>query len=90
MNKDENYFLPAKTAIILLLLTALNIFLATLERVMHKQAVILVICSIQAYIVLNWFMHLKFENKYLKYTVFGILLLFVVVIIITFLDYKFR
>jgi cytochrome c oxidase subunit 4 len=90
MSKEENYPMYARTAIILLILTALNIFLASLERVSNKQVVILLICSLQAYIVLNWFMHLKFDNKFLKYLVLGIFIFFFVIIVITFLDYKFR
>jgi cytochrome c oxidase subunit 4 len=48
------------------------------------------IATVQAAIALNWFMHLKWDNKLIRALVIGLFLLYAVVIVITFLDYEFR
>lgn len=80
----------AKTLIALLLLTALNIFIATISHAKWVAGFIILIAVIQAGIALTWFMHLKWDTRFMRILVAGVFILFAVVIIITFLDYKFR
>jgi cytochrome c oxidase subunit 4 len=41
-------------------------------------------------LVLTWFMHLKFDQPFLRFMVGFVVLVFFAVIFITFLDYYFR
>ena len=50
----------------------------------------LVIACIKVFIVITQFMHLKFENLFLRLAVTGVFVLFALVVIITFIDYYFR
>jgi cytochrome c oxidase subunit IV len=53
-------------------------------------AMALTLASIKTFIVLTYFMHLKFENLILRLMVGGVFLLFAIIIVITFIDYYFR
>jgi cytochrome c oxidase subunit 4 len=50
----------------------------------------LVFATIKSVLVLSWFMHLKFDQPFLRFMVVFVLLVFLAVIFITFLDYFFR
>ena len=80
----------ARTVVVLLLLTALNIIVANLKLASFAPAIIMVISSIQAFIALSWLMHLKFDSRLFRFLVFGVFFLFFIVIVILFLDYKLR
>lgn len=84
---NSTYF---KVATVLLLLTALNITLATLSHAKWVAALIFLIAISQAWIALTWFMHLKWDSRLLRVLVFGVFLFYLVILAITFLDYKFR
>jgi cytochrome c oxidase subunit IV len=94
MNNDKlhiaGYGMYVKTLIVLLILTALNITLATLSHGSWTAGIILLIASVQAGITLTWFMHLRWDNRLFRIMVMGVFTLYVIVIIITFLDYNFR
>jgi caa(3)-type oxidase subunit IV len=53
-------------------------------------AVALIIACVKVATVLINFMHLKFENLFLKLLVTGVFVMFTLVIILTFVDYYFR
>jgi cytochrome c oxidase subunit IV len=93
--KDEHshiasYRMYAKTLIILLFLTALNIILAILKPVDWTNGIILLIASVQAGIALTWFMHVKWDSRLIRTLVIGVFILYAAIVIITFLDYNFR
>jgi cytochrome c oxidase subunit IV len=94
MSEEKNhiteYATYAKVYIALLFLTALNITIATYSHSAWVAGFIIFIATIQAAIALNWFMHLKWDNKLLRMLVIFLFLLYIVVILITFLDYSFR
>jgi cytochrome c oxidase subunit 4 len=50
----------------------------------------LIFSTIKSVLVLTWFMHLKFDEPFLRIMVGFVALLFIAVILITFLDYFFR
>jgi cytochrome c oxidase subunit 4 len=85
-----HYSTYAKVLVVLLLLTALNILIGTIFHGSWIAGIIVLISTIQAAITLTWFMHLKWEETFLRIFVAAAFLLFAVVIILTFFDYKFR
>jgi cytochrome c oxidase subunit 4 len=53
-------------------------------------AAALLFAVIKTYLVLIYFMHLKYDKPYIGIMVGAVFLLFIVVIVITFLDYLYR
>jgi cytochrome c oxidase subunit IV len=94
MSEEKNhiteYTTYVKVYIALLFLTALNITIATYSHSAWVAGFIVLIATIQAAIALNWFMHLQWDNKLIRSLVIFLFLLYIVVILITFLDYSFR
>jgi cytochrome c oxidase subunit 4 len=89
-NHITSYTTDAKTLVALLTLTVVNILIATYKPVSWTSGLVVFVAAIQAIIALYWFMHLKFDNILLRLLVIFVFLLYAVVIIITFFDYKFR
>jgi cytochrome c oxidase subunit IV len=86
----QSYNQIATVLLVLLCLTGLTIWVAGLHLGAISVGVALLIASIKGTTVLLYFMHLKFEQLYMKIFVAGVFLLFALVIIVTFLDYLFR
>jgi caa(3)-type oxidase subunit IV len=86
----KSYEMYVKTVIILLVLAALNIIIATIGPVAFKPVIIMLITCVQAFIALAWLMHLKFDNILFRSLVIGVFVLFFVTIVILFLDYNLR
>ncbi|MCU0460347.1 MAG: cytochrome C oxidase subunit IV family protein [Bacteroidales bacterium] len=76
--------------VILLVLTTISVLVTGIHLGPVTVAVALLIASVKVAIVITQFMHLKFENLFLKLAVSGVFTLFTVVILITFIDYFFR
>jgi len=76
--------------VILLTLTTISVLVTGIHLGPVTVAVALVIASIKVAIVITQFMHLRFENLFLKLAVSGVFTLFALVILITFIDYFFR
>lgn len=74
----------------LLALTAISVILTGIHLGAFSVAAALIIASIKVVIVITFFMHMKFENLFLKLMITGVFALFTLVIIITFIDYYFR
>jgi cytochrome c oxidase subunit IV len=87
---SANYFDYLKIGIVLLILTALNIFIAGFAHSEIISGLIIAISVIQATITLIWLMHLDLDSKLMRVFVAGVFILFAVVVIITFFDYSFR
>ena len=93
--KDEKHHLSTYTSliivlVILLVLTTISVLVTGIHLGPVTVAVALLIASVKVAIVITQFMHLKFENLFLKLAVSGVFALFAVVILITFIDYCFR
>ncbi|MEZ4997707.1 MAG: cytochrome C oxidase subunit IV family protein [Bacteroidales bacterium] len=93
--KDEKHHLSTYTSliivlVILLVLTTISVLVTGIHLGPVTVAVALLIASVKVAIVITQFMHLKFENLFLKLAVSGVFALFAVVILITFIDYYFR
>jgi cytochrome c oxidase subunit IV len=94
MNNDEKHISSYQSLtvvlVILLFLTAISVLVTGFHLGALTVAVALLIASVKVFIVLTQFMHLKFENRFLRLAVTGVFALFAVVTIITFIDYYFR
>jgi len=91
-NKLQNadYTGYVKISILLLVLTALNIFIASLGHSGFISGLIVAVAVIQGAVALIWFMHLDLDSKLMRFFVAGVFLLFIIVIVLTFFDYSFR
>jgi caa(3)-type oxidase subunit IV len=86
----ESYFDFVKIGIILLLITALNILVASFAHSSLISAIIIGLSAIQATVTLIWLMHLNHESKMIRVFVSVVFFIYVIVIIFTFFDYSFR
>ena len=95
MSQDSNHHIVkynfyVKILAVLLVLTLLTVAVTSVELGPLTVAVALLIASIKGTLVLLYFMHLKFDRRLYIIMVGGVIFLFAVVMIITFLDYYFR
>lgn len=94
MEGSENHIIGFKTYLAvltgLLILTGLSVAITEIELGALSVAAALLFAFVKSGLVLTYFMHLKFSKRI--YALFFILvfLVFMAVIIITFLDYIFR
>jgi cytochrome c oxidase subunit 4 len=86
----SSYSSLAYVLIALLLLTFISVGVTTFHLGAFTVAVALLIACVKVAIVVTWFMHMKFESRFLKFMISGVFLLFALVVIITFIDYYFR
>ncbi len=93
MEQEQNHITAYKTYlkvwVVLLILIAFN-FTIAMQQGAWVNPVIILIAALQGCIALIWFMHLKYETGFLRSIVFGVIGFLVMVILITFIDYKFR
>lgn len=75
---------------ILLFLTTISVLVTGFHLGAFTVAMALIIASVKVFIVLTQFMHLRFENRFLRLAVIGVFVLFALVTIGTFIDYFFR
>ncbi|MFN3555876.1 MAG: cytochrome C oxidase subunit IV family protein [Bacteroidales bacterium] len=86
----SSYKSHAFVLLALLVLTAASVAVTSLEMGPFNTAVAMIIAGCKAAIVLIWFMHLKFDNK--LYAIFTtlVLVIFLLVLYVTFFDYSYR
>lgn len=94
MSEEKHHIVPYRLyAIILLVLLALtlaSIGITEIELGKFTVAGALLFAVVKSYLVLTYFMHLKYDKPYIKIMVIFVFAIFVVVIVITFLDYLYR
>lgn len=94
MKDEKHHIVTYKTYILVLLgllvLTFLSVAITQIELAEYTVAGALLLASIKTFLVLTYFMHLKFDKPYVRIMVAFVFAVFLVVIIITFLDYHFR
>jgi cytochrome c oxidase subunit IV len=86
----SSYSQLTRVLILLLALTFLTVAITSIHLGPLTVAVALIIASVKVFLVLIFFMHLKYESLFLKLMVSGVFLLFALVIITTFIDYLTR
>ncbi len=94
MTQEEPHIVPYKTYIYILLallvLTGISVAVTSIELGALTVTVALFLASVKSFLVLSYFMHLKFDNKIFAIMLIGILAIIIIVILITFLDYYYR
>lgn len=85
-----SYRTLAIVLVFLLLLTTLTINVTSFNLKLWNVVLALLIAGFKGYLVMTYFMHLKYENRVIRLFVFVVLMLFVVIFAITFIDYLYR
>jgi len=80
----------ATVLVILLGLTFVTIEITSFDLKAWNVALALLVACLKGYLVLSYFMHLKYENTLIKILVAMVIVLFALIIIITYIDYLFR
>jgi len=91
VENEKNHIIPYKTFLIILAvlitLTVISVTLTQISLGTLTVAIALLIASVKSAYVLLYFMHLKFESRFISFATLGVILLLAVVIILTLLDY---
>lgn len=94
MSEEKHHVVPYRVYLLVLIalvaLTFSSIWITSIELGEFTVAGALILASIKSYLVLIYFMHLKYDKKYIGAMVGFVFAIFLVVIIITFLDYLYR
>lgn len=94
MENVKHHVVPYRTyvfiLIALLVCTFLSIAITGIELGEFTVAGALILASVKSFLVLTYFMHLKFDKPYIRIMVAFVFVIFIAVIVITFFDYLFR
>jgi cytochrome c oxidase subunit 4 len=94
MNVIESHVTSYKTLgivlILLMLLTTITINVTSFNLKLWNVAIALMIAGVKGYLVLTYFMHLKYENRIIRAFVIVVFMLFIAIFAITFIDYLYR
>lgn len=71
----------------LLIFTLITIEIAQFDFQALTVVIALLVASIKTYLVGTYFMHLKFENRFMQAMVIGVAVIFIAVLIFLFTDY---
>ncbi|MBK8981915.1 MAG: cytochrome C oxidase subunit IV family protein [Ignavibacteria bacterium] len=74
----------------LIALTSITVSISGINLGSLALTVALIIATVKTMFVINFFMHLKFDNKVFKIFVGVCMLIFIVVLVLTFFDLTFR
>ena len=84
------YKVLARILLVLMFLTFLTISVTSFNLAAFTVTIALLIAGVKGFLVLSYFMHLKYESLLLKILVSMVFLLFIVIVLITFIDYSYR
>ncbi len=94
MEKEKHHIVPYKVYFYILAaliaFTFLSIGITKINLGEYSVLGAMIFATIKSILVLAWFMHLKFDQPFLRIMVGFVILVFFAVIFITFLDYYFR
>jgi cytochrome c oxidase subunit IV len=94
MSAEKNHVVPYKVYVYVLLglitLTFLSIAITTIELGSLAVAGALVFAIVKTFLVLSWFMHLKYDKLYIIVWVIFVFAVLIVTVVVTFLDYLYR
>ncbi len=76
--------------VVLLALTALTVIITRFELGPYNTSAAMLIAGLKGFVVLAYFMHLKFESSFYKIMVTLVIAIFLLVLFITFFDYSYR
>jgi len=86
----SSYFSHAVVLVVLLILTTISVTVTAWHLGPFTVAVALIIASIKVRTVITYFMHVKYESRFIKMMITGVFVVYALVIIITFIDYYLR
>ena len=93
-DKEDRHIISNKTYFYVLMglvtFTLISVAVTGIELGPMTVATALIIASVKSTFVLYYFMHLKFENKFIVLMVAAVFFIFILVLIVTFFDYYFR
>ena len=94
MSKENHHIVPYRVyglvLAALIVLTLLSIAITNIELGKYTVAGALIFAVVKTYLVLTYFMHLKYDKPYIKIMVGFVFAVLVVTIVVTFLDYLYR
>lgn len=94
MSEDKphvtSYGTHAVILVLLLIFTWATVSITRINLGPWSVTAALVIACIKASLVLLYFMHLKFDSKILRWSFSAVMVVFFLVILLTFFDYLFR
>lgn len=85
-----DYKVLARVVLVLMSLTFLTIFVTSLHLTALSVTIALLIAGVKGFMILTYFMHLKYESVLLRILVAMIFVLYAVIILLTFIDYAYR
>jgi cytochrome c oxidase subunit 4 len=92
--ENEKHVVPYSTYVVILILllifTSLSVLITHINLGSYSVAGALIFSSLKSALVLTFFMHLKFDKPYIRIMVGFVILLFLALLLITFLDYYYR
>ncbi len=84
------YKVLTRILVTLMFLTFLTISVTSIDLAAFTVTIALLIAGVKSFLVLSYFMHLKYESLLLRILVSMVFVLFFVIVLITFIDYSFR
>jgi cytochrome c oxidase subunit IV len=94
MSSEKNHVVPYRVYVLvlggLLLLTFLSIAITRIDLGALTVTGALAFAVVKSFLVMTWFMHLKYDKLYIILWVVFVFAVIVVTIIVTFLDYLYR
>lgn len=94
MSNEKHHVVSYKTYFLILLalvtFTFASVGITSIELGEYTVAGALLFSTVKTFLVLTFFMHLKYDKPYIKIMVAFVFAVFVVTIIITFIDYLYR
>ncbi len=94
LSNEKHHIVPYRVYVLVLIgliaLTLSSIGITSINLGQYTVVGALVFAVIKTFLVLTFFMHLKYDKLYIKLMVAFVFAVFVVTIVITFLDYLYR
>jgi cytochrome c oxidase subunit 4 len=94
MENQKTHVIPYRVYVYILIalvsFTFMSIGITSINLGAYSVLGALIFAMLKSYLVLTYFMHLKFDTLFLRLSVMSIFILLLVVITITFLDYFYR
>lgn len=94
MSEEKHHVVPYRVYIFVLLallvLTFASIGITNIELGAYTVAGAMLFACVKSFLVLTYFMHLKYEKKYIIGMVLFVIVIFLIMIVVTFLDYLYR
>lgn len=94
MDNEKAHVIPYRVYLYILIaliaFTFMSIGITSINLGAYSVLGAMIFAMLKSFLVLTYFMHLKFDSLFLKLSVLSIFILLLIVIIITFLDYFYR